>query len=65
LTASSSPAHRPRLTLDGVWDFAFEGATARLAGAGHAIRSPGTWQAQFPTTANPLAPHLLAAIARS
>ncbi|MGA9847912.1 MAG: sugar-binding domain-containing protein, partial [Roseiarcus sp.] len=39
---------RARISLDGLWDFSFEGPTARLAGDGHAIRSPGIWQAQFP-----------------
>jgi Glycosyl hydrolases family 2, sugar binding domain/Glycosyl hydrolases family 2 len=38
--------HRPTLSLDGLWDFEFEGPTARL-GEGHTIRSPGIWQAQF------------------
>jgi hypothetical protein len=47
---SSSRGRRLQLTLDGVWDFAFEGATGRLADA--AIRSPGIWQAQFPALRN-------------
>ncbi len=48
--APSSRWRRPQLTLDGVWGFAFEGPTARLADA--AIRSPGVWQAQFPALRN-------------
>ncbi len=43
---------RAWLTLDGLWDFSFEGPTARLAGDGHAIRSPGIWQTQFPALRN-------------
>ncbi len=43
---------RATLTLDGVWDFEFEGPTARLGGEGHTIRSPGIWQAQFPALRN-------------
>jgi hypothetical protein len=43
---------RPTLTLDGLWDFEFEGPTARLGGGGHTIRSPGIWQAQFPALRN-------------
>jgi Glycosyl hydrolases family 2/Glycosyl hydrolases family 2, sugar binding domain len=43
---------RPTLTLDGLWDFAFEGPTARLDGAGHTIRTPGIWQTQFPALRN-------------
>jgi hypothetical protein len=39
---------RATLTLDGLWDFEFEGPTARLGGGGHTIRSPGIWQVQFP-----------------
>ena len=38
---------RQTLSLDGLWDFSFEGPTAKLEGAGHRIRSPGVWQAQF------------------
>jgi len=50
----TSPGGRRRawLTLDGLWDFSFEGPTARLAGDGHAIGSPGIWQAQFPALRN-------------
>jgi Glycosyl hydrolases family 2/Glycosyl hydrolases family 2, sugar binding domain len=40
------------LTLDGLWDFEFEGPIARLDGEGHTIRSPGIWQAQFPALRN-------------
>jgi hypothetical protein len=43
---------RPTLTLDGLWDFEFEGPTARLDGEGHTIRAPGIWQAQFPMLRN-------------
>ena len=43
---------RPTLTLDGLWDFEFEGPTARLGGGVHTIRSPGIWQAQFPALRN-------------
>ena len=43
---------RPTLTLDGLWDFEFEGPTARLDGEGHTIRAPGIWQTQFPTLRN-------------
>ncbi|HXZ17865.1 MAG TPA: hypothetical protein VEH77_18220 [Roseiarcus sp.] len=39
---------RPSLSLDGLWDFEFEGAAARLA-EGRTIRSPGIWQTQFPS----------------
>src|SRR3984957_15950384 len=38
---------RPTLTLDGLWDFEFEGPTTRLDGGGHTIRTPGIWQTQF------------------
>jgi Glycosyl hydrolases family 2/Glycosyl hydrolases family 2, sugar binding domain len=43
---------RPMLTLDGLWDFEFEGPTARLDGEGHTIRTPGIWQTQFPALRN-------------
>jgi Glycosyl hydrolases family 2/Glycosyl hydrolases family 2, sugar binding domain len=43
---------RPMLTLDGLWDFEFEGPTARLDREGHTIRSPGIWQTQFPALRN-------------
>jgi Glycosyl hydrolases family 2, sugar binding domain/Glycosyl hydrolases family 2/Glycosyl hydrolases family 2, TIM barrel domain len=43
---------RPTLTLDGLWDFEFEGPIARLDGEGHTIRTPGIWQTQFPTLRN-------------
>jgi Glycosyl hydrolases family 2/Glycosyl hydrolases family 2, sugar binding domain len=39
---------RATLSLDGLWDFEFEGPTARLEGEGHTIRTPGIWQTQFP-----------------
>ena len=43
---------RAALSLDGVWDFEFEGPTARLDGDGHTIRTPGIWQSQFPSLRN-------------
>jgi Glycosyl hydrolases family 2, sugar binding domain/Glycosyl hydrolases family 2 len=43
---------RPTLSLDGLWDFAFEGRAARLDGEGHTIRTPGIWQTQFPALRN-------------
>jgi Glycosyl hydrolases family 2, sugar binding domain/Glycosyl hydrolases family 2 len=43
---------RPTLALDGLWDFEFEGPTARLDGEGHTIRTPGIWQTQFPALRN-------------
>lgn len=46
----SSP-FRPRVSLDGTWDFAFEGP-ATLGGGKHSIRSPGLWQTQFPELGN-------------
>ncbi len=39
-------ASRPTLSLDGLWDFTFTGAAARLDGS-RQIRVPGVWQAQF------------------
>jgi beta-galactosidase/beta-glucuronidase len=46
-------AGRPAmLTLDGLWDFEFEGPTTRLDGEGHTIRTPGIWQTQFPALRN-------------
>src|SRR5580692_1235377 len=47
----ASAGARPTLSLDGLWDFEFEGPTARL-GEGSVIRSPGVWQAQFPSLRN-------------
>jgi hypothetical protein len=44
-------AIRPTLSLDGLWDFEFEGPAAKL-GRGHRIRSPGIWQTQFPELRN-------------
>jgi hypothetical protein len=43
---------RQTLTLDGLWDFEFEGPTARLDGEGQTIRTPGIWQTQFPALRN-------------
>jgi Glycosyl hydrolases family 2/Glycosyl hydrolases family 2, sugar binding domain len=42
-----SVRHRPILTLDGLWDFEFEGPAARLDREGYTIRTPGIWQTQF------------------
>lgn len=39
-------ASRPTQDLDGLWDFTFTGAAARLDGH-HQIKVPGVWQAQF------------------
>ena len=51
--AKSTPAPlRPTFSLDGLWDFAFEGPTAELRGEAHRIRSPGIWQTQFPALRN-------------
>ena len=44
-------AERARLSLDGLWDFSFDGAMASLEGR-RQIRSPGIWQAQFPQLRN-------------
>jgi hypothetical protein len=43
---------RAALSLDDLWDFEFEGPTARFGGEGHTIRSPGIWQTQFPALRN-------------
>jgi hypothetical protein len=43
---------RPTRTLDGLWDFEFEGPTAWLDGERHTIRTPGIWQTQFPSLRN-------------
>jgi len=43
---------RATRTLDGLWDFEFEGPTARLDGEGHTIRTPGIWQTQFSALRN-------------
>jgi len=45
---ADAPGRRAALSLDGLWDFEFEGPTARLEGEGHTIRTPGIWQSQFP-----------------
>src|SRR5271163_3027289 len=52
LMRADAAGRRATLTLDGVWDFEFEGPTAWLGGEGHTIRSPGIWQAQFPALRN-------------
>ncbi len=49
---ADAPSRRATLSLDGLWDFEFEGPTARLDGEGHTIRTPGIWQAQFPALRN-------------
>jgi beta-galactosidase/beta-glucuronidase len=41
------PGPRSLFDLAGLWDFRFEGPTARLEGAGRQIRVPGIWQTQF------------------
>ena len=46
------PALRPSLSLDGVWEFSFDGPTASLPEGAHSIRSPGIWQTQFPQLRN-------------
>ena len=43
---------RAALSLDGLWDFAFDGPAARLTGEDNQIRSPGIWQSQFPSLRN-------------
>ena len=50
--ALSAHYRRARVSLDGLWDFSFEGPTARLSGNGNRIRTPGIWQAQFPALRN-------------
>jgi beta-galactosidase/beta-glucuronidase len=51
--ASEEPAYtRATISLDGFWDFAFEGPTARLTGDGCHICSPGIWQTRFPELRN-------------
>ena len=42
---------RASLSLDGLWDFSFDGRTASLA-HGAQIRTPGVWQTQFPQLRN-------------
>ncbi len=51
--AALSAAHRRAwLSLDGLWDFSFEGLTARLSRDWYRIRTPGIWQTQFPALRN-------------
>jgi hypothetical protein len=45
-------SRRATISLDGVWEFEFEGPTTRLDGEGHTIRTPGIWQTQFPALRN-------------
>ena len=45
---ADAAGRRATLSLDGLWDFEFQGPTAQLGGGGHTIRTPGIWQAQFP-----------------
>jgi hypothetical protein len=45
-------ARRATLSLDGLWDFEFEGPAVSFGGEGHTIRSPGIWQTQFPSLRN-------------
>jgi hypothetical protein len=49
---TDAAGRRATLSLDGLWDFEFEGPTARFGGEGHTIRSPGIWQTQFPALRN-------------
>ena len=49
---ADAAGRRAMLSLDGLWDFEFEGPTAQLGGGGHTIRTPGIWQAQFPALRN-------------
>ena len=49
---ADAAGRRATLSLDGLWDFEFEGPTARLDGEGHTIRTPGIWQTQFPALRN-------------
>jgi len=44
---NSRASLRPSLSLDGFWDFSFDGPVVRLSGEGHRVRSPGIWQSQF------------------
>jgi hypothetical protein len=52
LGCSEPTTKRATLSLDGYWDFAFDGPTARLTGDERQIRSPGIWQTQFPRLRN-------------
>jgi hypothetical protein len=49
---TDAAGRRATLSLDGLWDFEFEGPTAQFGGEGHTIRSPGIWQIQFPALRN-------------
>ncbi len=49
---SQRSAQRPALSLDGLWEFVFNGPTARLLGEGRRTRSPAVWQARFPELRN-------------
>ena len=49
---ADAAGRRATLSLDGLWDFEFEGLTAQFGGEGHTIRSPGIWQIQFPALRN-------------
>ena len=49
---SSKQTSRQVISLDGIWDFEFEGPTSQLEGSGHQIRVPGIWQTQFPELRN-------------
>ena len=53
MSAPTSPPQASREThaLEGLWDFRFEGPTARLPGT-RAINVPGVWQTQFPELRN-------------
>ena len=45
-------APRLSVSLDGLWDFAFDGPLGALTPGAQQIRSPGVWQTQFPQLRN-------------
>ena len=49
---SSRSDLRPTLSLDGLWEFSFEGPTVAIASGERQIRSPGIWQTQNPQLRN-------------
>ena len=51
MSIANSPPRRI-ISLNGSWDFSFEGPTARLKGERHSIRVPAIWQTQFPELRN-------------
>jgi beta-galactosidase/beta-glucuronidase len=58
MTLEATPCYKPgalfrqALSLDGRWDFTFQGPTVRLEGGNHHVRSPGVWQSQIPSLRN-------------